>query len=135
MSGASLQLEPTIFNCFEHFWLCVIHCVCSDTHTQVFQENLGVLLTPQLVPPLQDCCAFQLVPMCTMEEDTSRIQASAMCITIFGIPGWVPAEAAQPKTQVELTSVVTRVCKCGCGKVSSGQMRSHTNGFTSGCRH
>ena len=29
----------------------------------MFQESPGVLLTPQLVLPLQDCCAFQLVPM------------------------------------------------------------------------
>ena len=104
--------------------------MCSDTCTKVFQESLGVLLTPQLVPPLQDCCAFWLVPVCTMEEDTSRHQMSAGHITIFGIPGWVPTEATQPEMQMELTSVVTQVCMCGCGKGSSEQMHSHTNGFT-----
>ena len=30
--------------------------------TQVFQESPGVLLTPQLVLPPQDCCAFRLMP-------------------------------------------------------------------------
>ena len=97
-SGASLRLEPTIFNCTKRIYLCVICCMCSDTHAQVFQESPGVPLTPQLVLPLQDCCAFRLVSMCTTEEDVSRHRVSAMYITILGIPGWEPTEALQPKT-------------------------------------
>ena len=104
-------------------------------HAQVFQESPGVPLTPQLVPLPQDCCAFWLVPMCTTEEDVGRHRTSAAHITIFGIPGWVPTEAMQPETQVELASVATRVCKCSHGKVSSEQTHFHTNGFTSGRRH
>ena len=50
-------LPSTVFSVFT----CVLfHCMCSDTHTQMFQESLGVLLTPQLVLPLQECCAFRL---------------------------------------------------------------------------
>ena len=39
-------LSSTVLSTFS----CVIHCACSDTHAQVFQESPGVLLTPQLVP-------------------------------------------------------------------------------------
>ena len=109
--------------------------MCSDTCTQVFQESPGVLLTPQLVPPLQDCYAFQLVSVCTTEEDAGRHQMSAAHMTIFGIPGWAPTEAAQPEMQVELALVVTGVCKCSYGKVSREQTCSCTNGFTSGRKH
>ena len=96
-SGASLQLSllsSTVLSAFS--------CVLSTTHVLIHalkcsrkaQECHSLL---QQVPPLQDCCAFQLVPVCTMEEDTSRCQASAMHITIFGIPGWVPTEACSRK--------------------------------------
>ena len=70
-----------IFNCIKCFSLCVICCACSHTCAQVFQESPGVLLTPQLVPPLQDCCAFWLVPVCTTEEGASRRRVSAAHIT------------------------------------------------------
>ena len=64
-------LPSTVLSVFS----CVLfHCMCSDTHAQVSQESPGVLPTPQLVPPPQDCCAFQLVPLCTIStgEATSR---------------------------------------------------------------
>ena len=55
-------LPSTVFIMFT----CVLfHPAHSDTCAQVFQESLGVLLTPQLVPPPKDCCAFWLVPLCT----------------------------------------------------------------------
>ena len=123
---------------------CVLsHHVCFNTSAQVFQEGLGVPLTPQLVLPLQDCCAFQLVPLCTasMVEAVSRcmwpLPIPNICHTHhnFGIPGWVPTEAMQPKHKLRLPSVATQVYKCGCGKVSSEQTLSCTNGFTSGHRH
>ena len=63
-------LPSTVLSTFT----CVLFChACSDTHAQVFQESLGVPPTPQLVPPLQDCCAFQLVPLCT----TSTVEAAS----------------------------------------------------------
>ena len=40
-----------------------------------------------------------------------------------------------PKCECELALVAIQVCKYGCGKVSSEQTLSHTNGFTSGRRH
>ena len=55
----------------------------SDTHTQVFQEIPGVLHTLHLVPPLQDCCTFCLVPVCTMEESHDRHLTSTLHITIW----------------------------------------------------
>ena len=55
------QLPSTVLSTFS----VLFHCMCSNTRAQVFQESLGVLLTPQLVPPPRDCCAFQLVPLCT----------------------------------------------------------------------
>ena len=56
-------LPSTVLSMFT----CVLfHCTCSDTHAQVFQESPGVPPIPQLVPPPQDCCAFQLVPLCTI---------------------------------------------------------------------
>ena len=59
---------------------CVLsHHLCSDTCAQVFQESLGVLLTPQLVPPPQDCCAFWLVALCTV----STVEAVSRCM-------WLP---------------------------------------------
>ena len=72
-------------------------------------KALGVPSTPQLVLPLQDCCVFQLVPLCT----TSTVEAMSRHMWLpplpniccihhnFGIPGWVPTKAVQPKTQVE----------------------------------
>ena len=74
-----------MFNCIKCVWLCVICHACSDTHAQVFQESPAVPLTPQLVPPLQDCCTFSLLPMCATEEDVSRCHASAMHITYIYI--------------------------------------------------
>ena len=52
----------------------------SDTCTQVFQESPGVPPTPQLVLPLQDCCAFWLVLLCTKStvEVASRRVAAAI---------------------------------------------------------
>ena len=85
----------------------------------VSQESQGVPHTSYQVPPLLDCCAFGWC-LCAHHN--------------FGIPGWVPTEAVQPKPRVQLTLVVTRVCKCGCGKVSSEQVRSHTSGFIGGHR-
>ena len=56
---------------------CVLFChACSDTHAQVFQESPGVPSTPQLVPPPQDCCVFQLVPLCTI----SMVEAVSRCV-------------------------------------------------------
>ena len=60
---------------------CAFSHTCSDTHAQVFQESLGVPLTPQLVLLLQDCCAFWLVPVRTTEEDAGRRRTSAAHIT------------------------------------------------------
>ena len=86
---------------------CVLfHHACSDTHAQVFQESLGVPLTPQLVQPLLDCCAFQLVSLCTVStvEAMSRhmwlLPIPNICCAYhnFGISGWVPTEAVQPET-------------------------------------
>ena len=128
---------------FSMFTCVLFHHTCSDTCAQVFQESPGVPLTPQLVLSLQDCCDFQLVPLYT----ASMVEATSRCMWLppmpnichahhnFGISGWVPTKAVQPKTQVETHSVVTQVCKCGCGKVRSDQMLSCTNGFTSGHRH
>ena len=99
-------LPSTVFSAFT----CVLfHHECSNTRAQVFQESLGVPLTPQLVAPPQDCHAFQLVPLCT----ASTVEAASRCMWPppmanvccahhnFGIPGWAPTEAVQPKTQVE----------------------------------
>ena len=47
----------------------------------VSQESQGVLHTSYQVLPLQDCCAFWLVPMCTVKESCDRHQVSAMHIT------------------------------------------------------
>ena len=133
-------LPLTVFSAFT----CVLFChTCSDTCTQVFQESLGVLLTPQLVPSPQDCCAFQLVPVCTAStvEAKSRhvcchqCQMCAAHITILASLGGHQLRLHSPKIEWRPTLVVTRVCKCGCKKVSSEQMLSHTNGFTGGCRH
>ena len=55
-------------------------CVLIHVST-VSQESPGVLHTSYQVPPPQDCCAFQLVPMCTVKESSDRHQASAMHIT------------------------------------------------------
>ena len=99
-------LSSTVLSVFT----CVLFChMCSDTCAQVFQESLGVPLTPQLVLPLQDCCAFWLVPLCT----ASMVEAMSRHVWLppmpnicqvhhsFGVPGWVPTEAVQPKMQVE----------------------------------
>ena len=99
-------LPSTILSTFTCVLFC---CMCSNTCTQVFQESLGVLPTPQLVPTLQDCCAFQLVPLCTTStvEATSRRMWLLPSLNVchahhnFGIPGWAPTEAMQPKMQVE----------------------------------
>ena len=133
-------LPSTVLSTFT----CVLfHHACSITHTQVFQDSLGVLPNPQLVPPPQDCCAFWLVPLCTIStvEAVSRhmwlLPLPNVCHTHhnFCIPGWAKRKPHSPKHEWRLTSVVTRVCKCGCRKVSSEQMLSCTNGFTSGHRH
>ena len=57
-------------------------------HAQVFQESPEVLHTPHLVPPPQDCSAFWLVSVCTMEEDANRPQISAVHITYI-IPMYI----------------------------------------------
>ena len=46
----------------------------------VSRESLGVQHTSYQVPPPQDCCAFQLVPVCTAKESHDRHRASAMHI-------------------------------------------------------
>ena len=104
---------------------CVLfHHACSDTHAQVFQESLGVPLTPQLVPPLPDCCAFQLVSLCTASTVEAmcgcyQCQTSAVHITILASLGGCQLKPCSLKHEWRLTSVVTQVCKCSCRKVSS----------------
>ena len=95
-------LPSTVLSTF----ICVLfHRTCSDICTQVFQESLGVPPIPQLIPPPQDCCAFQLVPLCTI----SMVEAVSRCVWLppspnvchahhnFGIPGWAQLKLHSPK--------------------------------------
>ena len=133
-------LPSTVFSAFTCELFC---CACPGTCAQVFQESLGVPLTLQLVPPLHDCCAFQLVPLCTVStvEAASRCvwlhqhRMSAAYITILASLGGHQLKPCSLKCEWRLALVATQVCKCSCGKVSSEEMLSHTNGFTGGHRH
>ena len=72
-------LPSTVISTFT----CVLfHHTCSNTCAQVFQESPGVLPTPQLVPPLQDCCAFLVVPLCTI----STVEAMSRRVWLPPLP-------------------------------------------------
>ena len=60
------------------------------------------------VPLPQDCSAFWLVPECIVVEATSKWTMCLppcifciRCVTILGIPGWVPTDNTQPKPQAK----------------------------------
>ena len=91
--------------------LSVLALVNSDIPhrgTWVSQRDPGVLPHSLTVPLPQDCCAFWLVPVSIVVEVTPKWTVwlpprvfCIWCMTILGIPGWVPTEDTQPEPWVK----------------------------------
>ena len=91
--------------------LIVLALVNSDVPHQgtwVSQRGLGVLPHSLTVLLPQDCCAFWLVPVSIVVEATSKWTTwlplrifRIRCMTILGIPGWVPTEDTQPEPRAK----------------------------------
>ena len=84
--------------------LALVNSSVPHQGTWVSQRDPGVLPHSLTVLLPQDCCAFRLVPMSIMVEATWKWTMwlplrifCIRCMTILGIPGWVPTEDTQPE--------------------------------------
>ena len=88
--------------------LALVNSAVSPTGTEVSQRDLGVPPYSLSVLLPQDCCAFQLVLVCIVVEATPKWSMwlpprgfRIWCMTILGVPGWVPTDDMQPKLWVK----------------------------------